>query len=52
LVKNKWRTFLCIEPWFGVADEQNVTQNLEDKKGLITLQKDEVFLAFIVLRFN
>ena len=38
--------FLCIEPWFGVADEENSTQNLEDKKGLITLQKDEVFSCF------
>ncbi len=38
--------FLCIEPWFGVADEQNSTQNLEDKKGIITLQKDEVFSCF------
>ena len=38
--------FLCIEPWFGVADEQNSTQNLEDKKGLITLQKDEIFSCF------
>ena len=35
--------FLCIEPWFGVADEDNSNQNLEDKKGIITLQKDEVF---------
>ena len=38
--------FICIEPWFGVADEQNSTQNLEDKKGIITLQKDEVFSCF------
>ena len=38
--------FICIEPWFGVADEDNSTQNLEDKKGLITLQKDEIFSCF------
>ena len=38
--------FLCIEPWFGVADEENSTQNLEDKKGIITLQKDEIFSCF------
>ena len=35
--------FLCIEPWFGVADEENASQNFEDKKGIINLQKDEIF---------
>lgn len=38
--------FICIEPWFGVADDENSTQNFEDKKGLITLQKDEIFSCF------
>lgn len=38
--------FICIEPWFGVADDENSTQNLEDKKGIITLQKDEIFSCF------
>ena len=38
--------FICIEPWFGVTDEDNSNQNLEDKKGLITLQKDEIFSCF------
>jgi galactose mutarotase-like enzyme len=38
--------FLCIEPWFGVADVENSTQNLKDKKAMITLQKDEKFSCF------
>ena len=38
--------FLCIEPWFGVADEENASQNFEDKKGIITLEKDEIFSCF------
>ena len=38
--------FLCIEPWFGVADENSSNQNLEEKKGMITLDKDEVFSCF------
>ena len=38
--------FLCIEPWFGVADEENTSQNFEDKKGIINLQKDEIFSCF------
>jgi galactose mutarotase-like enzyme len=44
--KSSGAPFICIEPWFGVADEENSTQNLEDKKGLITLQKDEFFSCF------
>ena len=38
--------FICIEPWFGVADEDSSNQNLEDKKRIITLQKDEIFSCF------
>lgn len=38
--------FVCIEPWFGVADEQNSNQNFEDKKGIISLEKDEIFSCF------
>ena len=35
-----------FEPWFGLADEENSNQNLEDKKGMIKLEKDEVFSCF------
>ena len=38
--------FICIEPWFGVADEENSNQKLEEKKAMITLQKDESFSCF------
>ncbi|MFY9084760.1 aldose 1-epimerase family protein [Aliarcobacter cryaerophilus] len=38
--------FVCIEPWFGVADEDNSNQNLEDKRGIQVLQKDELFSCF------
>lgn len=38
--------FICIEPWFGVADEENSTQDFENKKGIITLQKKETFSCF------
>ncbi|MBU0923655.1 aldose 1-epimerase family protein [bacterium] len=38
--------FLCIEPWFGVADEEDSSQKLEEKKGIITLEKDEIFSCF------
>lgn len=42
--------FICIEPWFGVADEEDSTQNFEDKKGLVTLEKDETFSCFYSVR--
>ncbi|MGE4461161.1 MAG: aldose 1-epimerase family protein [Arcobacter sp.] len=35
--------FLCIEPWFGVADDKNSNQKLEEKKGINSLKKDEEF---------
>ena len=38
--------FICIEPWFGVADDENSNQNLEDKEGLISLEKNEIFSCF------
>ena len=41
--------FICIEPWFGVADDENSNQNFEDKKGIITLEKDETFSCFYII---
>jgi galactose mutarotase-like enzyme len=38
--------FICIEPWFGVADEHNCSQKLKEKKGIITLKKNEIFSCF------
>ena len=38
--------FVCIEPWFGVADEENSNQNIEDKKGVQVLLKDDIFSCF------
>ena len=49
--KTSGSPFVCIEPWFGVADEKNSTQKLEDKKGIITLQKDEIFSCFYSIEF-
>lgn len=38
--------FLCIEPWFGIADEIETKQKLEDKKGVLTLNKNKEFCCF------
>jgi galactose mutarotase-like enzyme len=36
--------FVCIEPWYGVADSVNATGNLEDKEGINVLPAGEVFI--------
>lgn len=36
-------SFLCIEPWNGVADFVDHDKNIENKKGIILLEKDGVF---------
>ena len=35
--------FLCIEPWCGIADGIEHSKNLEEKKGIIILDKNGVF---------
>jgi len=35
--------FICIEPWHGVADFIGHNKKLENKKGIITLAKNEIF---------
>lgn len=37
--------YLCIEPWFGHADEIQTTQNLPEKAGIIKLNQQEIFQA-------
>ena len=41
--------FVCIEPWFGVADEQNSNQKIENKKGILSLEKEEEFFCFYTI---
>lgn len=31
--------FVCIEPWFGIADSQSHDQNIEQKEGIIKLDQ-------------
>lgn len=37
--------FVCLEPWFGIADNINSTKNFSDKNGLIHLSGGEEFKA-------
>jgi galactose mutarotase-like enzyme len=35
--------FVCIEPWCGIADPVNASQQLEEKEGINTLAEGETF---------
>ncbi|MGB2128760.1 MAG: aldose 1-epimerase family protein [Flavicella sp.] len=37
--------FVCIEPWLGIADSIHSTQKLEEKEGIISLEKGKTFSA-------
>jgi len=35
--------FVCIEPWYGHADNENATGELKDKEGILSIEKGKVF---------
>ena len=35
--------FVCLEPWCGISDSVNTTQDLTKKEGINLLKKDDVF---------
>ncbi len=35
--------FICLEPWFGIADEIDTNQVFEHKKGIIALDAEQTF---------
>lgn len=37
--------YVCIEPWLGIADHENTTQELIKKEGIIQLPQNETFSA-------
>ncbi|MEM6321543.1 MAG: aldose 1-epimerase family protein [Bacteroidota bacterium] len=41
--KNQQSPFVCIEPWFGVADHVNHSQILKEKEGIINLTPKGTF---------
>lgn len=38
--------FVCIEPWYGIADSSLSNKIFEDKEGLISLKNNEIFSSF------
>lgn len=37
--------YVCIEPWLGIADNENTNQNLKEKEGILNLEADKTFIA-------
>lgn len=42
--------FICIEPWYGLADNLQHDGNLETKEGIMRLQPNENFFAKFTIR--
>ena len=40
---NQVSPFVCIEPWYGVADKKNHNQQISEKEGIIKLKGKESF---------
>ena len=37
--------YVCIEPWLGIADNENTNQNIKEKEGILTLEAGKTFKA-------
>lgn len=37
--------YVCIEPWLGIADNENTNQDLKIKEGILKLKADKTFKA-------
>lgn len=44
--------FVCIEPWYGIADTVDTTGKLVEKKGIQQLEKGAVFQADYTITFK
>ncbi|WP_179007645.1 aldose 1-epimerase family protein [Winogradskyella forsetii] len=38
-------SYVCIEPWLGIADHENTDQNIDTKEGILELEAAAVFEA-------
>jgi galactose mutarotase-like enzyme len=44
--------FVCIEPWYGIADTYDTTGNLKEKFGMNKLGAGETFQAEYIMKFT
>lgn len=50
--EGKAAPFICIEPWYGIADTYNTTGNFKEKFGTNTLMPRETFRAEYKMKFK
>lgn len=43
--------FLCLEPWYGIADSDQASGALAEKEGIITVPSEQYFRAAYSLKF-
>lgn len=43
--------FLCLEPWYGIADSVQASGNLEDKEGIIRIASEQHFRCAYTTQF-
>ncbi len=43
--------FLCLEPWYGIADSDHASGALEEKEGIITVPSEQYFRCVYRLKF-
>mgnify|MGYP006306903603 CR=1 FL=1 len=43
--------YICIEPWYGIADTHDFAGELKDKEGIIVLKPDDHFRCSYDIRF-
>ncbi|MBR0611863.1 aldose 1-epimerase family protein [Bacillus safensis] len=44
--------FVCIEPWYGIADREGTNGQYKEKFGIQTLEKNEIFHAAYTIFFK
>lgn len=44
--------FICIEPWYGIADAVNSDKNFKNKLGINRLSPNKIFEASYSIKFN
>ncbi|MAX70329.1 MAG: aldose epimerase [Flavobacteriaceae bacterium] len=45
-------SYVCIEPWLGVADAEDTNQRIEEKEGILSLPKNDTFKASYSIIIN
>lgn len=44
--------FVCIEPWRGVADQENFEGELQEKTGIVTLEQGDSFASSLTIAIH